>query len=436
MQGSRDWLTNAEAAALGRYRPMRSFFVTLIVQPEDTGMLNRRSFLKHAAVRTATTSAAAILPTSVIASDREARKPAQAPSCKVPPAEILSLPEFEEHARRCMPHMAYEFVASGAADEHTLQWNRDAYDRIRLRPHVLQDVARVDTRVSLLGRELAFPILLAPTSYHRALHPDGELATARGAGAAGVTWVVSTATTTTLEEIRRTATAPLWFQLYVQPDRGVTRELVQRAEANGCQALCLTVDTPVLGVRNRQVRAKFVLPPGVTAPYMTQLRAGGQAVSDPRRGVAVTWKDVEWLRSVTHVPLLLKGIITGDDAHSGIAAGAQGIIVSNHGARNLDTLPATIDALPEVVDRVGGRVPVLVDGGVRRGTDVLKAVALGASAVLIGRPYCYGLSVGGDVGVRRVVEILRAELEIALQLTGHRSLSGLDRRVLWDQPKR
>jgi 4-hydroxymandelate oxidase len=299
---------------------------------------------------------------------------------------------------------------------------------------VLEDVARVDTRVSLLGRELAFPILLAPTAYHRALHPDGELATAKGAGAAGATWVVSTATTTTLEEIGRTATAPLWFQLYVQPDRGVTRELVQRAEASGCQALCLTVDTPVLGARDRQVRARFALPPGVTAPYMTQLGAGAQAVSDPRRGVAVTWKDVEWLRSIARVPLLLKGILTADDAERGIAAGAQGIIVSNHGARNLDTLPATIEALPEVSDRIGGRVPILIDGGVRRGTDVLKAVALGATAVLIGRPYCYGLSVGGAAGVQRVVDILRTELEMALQLTGRRTLAELDRSVLWDRP--
>jgi 4-hydroxymandelate oxidase len=397
-------------------------------------MLSRRSFLQHSAVTTATTAAAAILPTSVIASGRETWPRSSPRTCKIAASEIQSLPEFEEHARQCMPHMAYEFVASGAADEHTVRWNREAYDRIRLRPRVLEDVSRVDTRVALFGRELSFPILLAPTSYHRALHPDGEVATAKGAGAAGVTWVVSTATTTTLEEIRRAATAPLWFQLYVQPDRGVTRELVERAEANGCQALCLTVDTPVLGARNRQVRAKFALPPGVTAPYMTQLRAGARAVSDPRRGVAVTWKDVEWLRSVARVPLLLKGIITGDDANRGVVAGAQGIIVSNHGARNLDTLPATIDALPEVVDRVAGRVPILVDGGVRRGTDVLKAVALGAAAVLIGRPYCYGLSVGGADGVQRVVDILRTELEIAMQLTGRRSLSELDRGVLWDSP--
>jgi 4-hydroxymandelate oxidase len=352
--------------------------------------------------------------------------------CGIAPADILSLPEFEEHARQCMPPMAYDFLASGAADENTLRWNRESYDRIRLRPRILHDAGTIDTRVTLFGHEHAFPVLLAPTAYHRALHPEGELATARGAGAAGATWVVSTATTTPLEDIARVATAPLWFQLYVQPDKGATQALVQRAEANGCQALCLTVDTPVQGARNRQTRAKFALPAGVTAPYMTQLSTNGRPIADTRRGVAVTWKDVEWLRSIARVPLLLKGIITGDDAEHGIAAGASGIMVSNHGARNLDTLPATIDALPEVGERVAGRVPVLVDGGIRRGTDIVKAIALGATACLIGRSYCFGLSIGGAEGVQRVVEILRGELEMAMQLTGRRTLRDIDRSVLWD----
>jgi 4-hydroxymandelate oxidase len=398
---------------------------------EGPPMLNRRTLLQSAL----TTAAAAMVPVGAQARARDAGGPdapgaPQPPACGVDPQAVLSLPELEERARGCMTTMAYEYVASAAADEHTLRWNREAYDRIRLRPRVLQDVGTVDTRVSLLGRELPFPILLAPTAYHRAIHPEGEVATARGAGAAGATWVVSTATTTTLEEIARAATAPLWFQLYVQPDKGVTEELVRRAEAAGCQALCLTVDTPVQGARNRQGRARFALPPGVTAPYMTQLGAGGRAITDTRRGVVVTWKDVEWLRSIARVPLLLKGIITGDDAERGIEV-SHGIIVSSHGARNLDTLPATIDALPEVAERVRGRVPVLVDGGVRRGTDVLKAIALGATAVLVGRPYCYGLAVAGAAGVQRAVEILRTELEMAMQLTGRRSLRDLDPSVLW-----
>lgn len=398
-------------------------------------MVNRREFLHAASALAASASVPAGLTTRAHASDTATftaidTAHAHGVACDIPSNDVLSLPEFEEHARRCMSHMAYEFVSAGAADEHTLRWNRDAYDRLRLRPRVLQDVRTVDTRLTLLGQELRFPILLAPTAYHRALHPEGELATARGAGAAGATWVVSTATTTPFEDIARVATAPWWLQLYVQPDRAVTRDLVQQAEGAGCQALCVTVDTPVQGARNRQTRARFALPPGVKAPYMTQLKSGA-AVADNRRGVIFTWKDVEWLRSVARVPLLLKGILTGDDADRGIHAGAQGILVSNHGGRVLDTLPATIEALPEVVERVGGRVPVLVDGGVRRGTDVIKALALGASAVLIGRPYCYALALGGAPGVQRVVEILRGELEMAMQLIGRRSLREIDRTALW-----
>jgi len=349
---------------------------------------------------------------------------------KVEAPAVLSLPEFEEHAQRCLSPMAYAYIASGAADEITLRWNRDAYDSIRLRPRVLRDVANVDTTVTLFGQTLAFPILLAPTAYHRVIHPEGEIETAKGAGAAGATWVVSTATTTPLEDIARVATAPLWFQLYVQPDKSITKDLVQRAEAVGCQALCLTVDTPVQGVRNRQTRTRFALPPGVTVPYMTQIDAEGRAVMDNRRGMVTTWKDVEWLRSFAKVPVLLKGILDADDAELSVSAGASGIIVSNHGARNLDTAPATIDVLPEISERVQGRVPVLVDGGVRRGTDVVKAVALGATAVMIGRPYCYGLAVGGAAGVQRVVEILRNELEMTMQLMGRRTLKELDRSAI------
>jgi 4-hydroxymandelate oxidase len=356
------------------------------------------------------------------------------PACGVGVKDVLSLPEFEEHARRCMSTMTYEYVASGAADEHTLRWNREAYDRIRLRPRVLRDVTRIDMRVSLFGKELPFPILLAPTAYHRTIHPEGEIATARGAGAAKATWVVSSSTTTTIEDIAGAATAPLWFQLYLQPDRGFIRDLVQRVEEAGCQALCLTVDQPVLGARNRQTRAKFALPPGVTAPYRRDIGLG-KDILDPRRTVA-TWKDVEWLRSIARGPLLLKGVLTAEDAEQSLQAGAQGIIVSNHGARILDTAPATIDALPEVAERIDGRAPVLVDGGVRRGTDIVKALAVGASAVLIGRPYCYGLAVGGADGVHRAVDILRTELEMAMMLTGRASLGEIDRSVLWDTPRR
>jgi 4-hydroxymandelate oxidase len=331
-----------------------------------------------------------------------------------------------------MTPMAYEFVASGAADEHTLRWNREAFDRIRLRPRVLRDVAIVDTRVTLLGRDLAFPILLAPTAYHRVLHPEGEIATARGASAAGIIWIVSMSTTTAIGEIARAATTPLWFQLYFQSDQGFTRDVVRQAEEAGCEAVCLTVDSPIIGPRNRQTRAAFRLPPHVTTPHLYDIGHRKQAIMDPRR-VAATWRDVEWLRAFTKLPLVLKGILDPDDADLAIQSGAEGIIVSNHGGRNLDTTPAAIDALPEVVERVQGRVPLLVDGGIRRGTDVLKAIALGATAVLIGRPYCYGLAVAGSEGVRRVVDILRGELEAAMMLSGAGAIGSIDRSLLWDR---
>jgi 4-hydroxymandelate oxidase len=341
------------------------------------------------------------------------------------PDVAVSLADFEPLARERIARMAYEYVSGGAGDEVTLRWNQEAFERIRLRPRVLVDVSRLDTRVSLFGRELPFPILLAPTAYHRLVHPEGERATAQGAAAAGATFVLSTFATTAVEEVARLG-APLWFQLYVQPDRGFTRELVQRAEAAGCQALCVTVDTPIAGARNREVRAGFELPPGMALPHLA-----GLAQPDPRYGhrpahreifssvldSTLTWKDVEWLLSFARVPVLLKGVLDPDDAGRAVALGVAGLIVSNHGARNLDTAPATIDALPAV--------------GVRRGTDVLKAVALGAAAVLIGRPYLYGLGVAGAAGVQRVVEILRSELEMALALTGRRALAEVDRSLLW-----
>ena len=338
---------------------------------------------------------------------------------------VFSLLEFEEIARQRMPSMVYEFVASGAADEKTLQWNREAYDKVRLRPRVLQNVTSVDLSVTILGQRHPSPILLAPVAYQRLMHPEGELETARGAGAAGATWVVSTSTNTPIEEIAQAATAPLWFQLYMQSDREFTRDLVARVEDAGCRALVLTVDTPTLGARNRQARAGFMLPDGMPTPHLFHVDIPASA------RVVVTWRDVEWLRSIARVPLLLKGILDPPDAERAMATGADGVIVSNHGGRNLDTLPATLDALPPIVQRVAGRIPLLLDGGIRRGTDVVKALALGATAVLIGRPYCYGLSVAGAEGVTRVVQLLEQELAMALKLLGRRGVGEVMSDVLW-----
>jgi 4-hydroxymandelate oxidase len=242
--------------------------------------------------------------------------------------------------------------------------------------------------------------------------------------------VVSTATTTPIREVADVATTPLWFQLYVQSDREFTRDLVEEVEAAGCRALCVTVDTPALGVRNRMARAQFALPPGLSTRHLYDVSNRLRGIITPEK-VTLTWADIEWLRSIATVPILLKGILDPDDAERAVAAGVQGIVVSNHGARNLDTTPATIEALPAVADRVAGRVPVLMDGGIRRGTDVLKALALGARAVLIGRPYCYGLAVGGAAGVARVLEILLEEFRLAMKLTGRSTIGAIDRGVLW-----
>lgn len=334
-----------------------------------------------------------------------------------------------------MQPSSWEFLTAGAADELTLRWNREAYERLRLKPHVLIDVSHLDTRVTLFGQEQAFPIMLAPVAAHRLAHPEGELATVRGASAAKATMVLSSYSTTSLEDVSAAARTSLWFQLYAQTDRGFTRELVQRAEAAGYRALCLTVDTAVAGVRNREARAHVKMPPlpnlkglkSATDGFQTGSQQLGGGILDP----ALSWKDVEWLRSFAKVPLLLKGVLNPDDADRAVKSGVAGIIVSNHGGRNLDTVPATIDALPWVVEKVSGRVPVLVDGGIRRGTDVLKAIALGASAVLIGRPYVYGLGADGEAGVTKVLNILQREFQLAMALTGRTNIASIDRSVIW-----
>ena len=337
-------------------------------------------------------------------------------------SEILNLFDIEKMAERKMTKMAYEYVASGAADEWTLRWNREALDAIKLNPTVLTDVSKLDTRVTLFGHELPYPILIAPTAYHKLMHPEGELATARGAGNASAVYVVSSFTTTPLSEIAGAATHPLWFQLYVRDDRELTKDLVQEAEVHGYRALCVTVDTTVTGVRNRQQRADFALPDDVRTPHMP----GALVEQKP-----LTWKDIEWLQSFAKTPVLLKGILNSDDAEKAVQSGVSGIIVSNHGGRNLDTVPATIEALPRIAERIDRRIPVLMDGGIRRGTDVVKAIALGASAVLVGKPVCFGLASAGAEGVTKVMEILRNELELAMALTGKATLASIDRSVIW-----
>lgn len=354
------------------------------------------------------------------------------------PADIAALTDYEPYARHRMGENAWAYIEGGAADELTLRWNADAYARLRLNGRALPDVRDVDTRVTLFGQDFDHPILLAPVAHQTLVHPDGETATALGAAAMGAGMVVSTQAGVALEEVAAQPGARLWFQLYVNPDRGFTGELVRRAEAAGYRALVITVDAPV-SLRNREQRAGFRLPPGVEAVNLRgQPPPPSPTTGDERDALrallagAAGWADIDWLRSFTKLPILLKGIMTAEDAERAAAHGADGIVVSNHGGRVLDTLPATIEALPVIAGRVGGRVPLLVDGGIRRGTDVVKALALGASAVLIGRPYVYALAVGGAVGVAHALKILRTELEVAMVLTGCASLAAIDRRVLWE----
>lgn len=344
------------------------------------------------------------------------------PGSPIDLTEIINLFDVEKLAVGRMTPMAYEYVASGAADEFTVRWNRQALDAIKLNARVLVDVSNIDTRTSLLGFDLTYPILVAPTAYHKIMHPEGELATARGAGAASAIYVVSSFTNTHLSEIAQVATQPLWFQLYVRDDREFTKALVQEAEAHGCRALCVTVDTPVAGVRNRQQRVNFAMPEGITTPHMVDAFAITKSL---------TWKDIDWLKSFTKIPILLKGILNPDDADIAVQTGVSGIVVSNHSGRNLDTVPATIEVLPRIAETVNKRVPILMDGGIRRGTDVLKAIALGANAVLVGKPICFGLACGGAEGVTKVLEILRTELELAMALTGQATIATIDHSVIW-----
>lgn len=295
------------------------------------------------------------------------------------------------------------------------------------------------TRVTLFGDTYEHPLFLAPVAFHRLAHPDGELATALGAGAVGAGMVVSTSASVPLEQVAQQASSPLWFQLYLQHDREFTASLVQRAEQAGYRALVLTVDAPVT-LRNREQRAGFRLPPGIEPVNLRGMVPAPPPRAEPHesevfRGLlagTATWKDIAWLRSLTRLPLLLKGIMSPADALRAIREGVDGIVVSNHGGRALDTAPASIEALPRIADAVAGRIPLLMDGGIRRGSDVVKALALGARAVLIGRPYIHGLAVGGPIGVAHVVKILRTELEIAMTLTGCANLDAIDRSVIWE----
>lgn len=354
-----------------------------------------------------------------------------------PIAGCANVLDFEGIARDRMERAFYDYYAGGSEDEVTLAANRGAFADVFLRPRVLVDVSRVDTSASVLGCHVSMPVLVAPTAFHRLAHPDGELATARAAGSARTLMVASTIATYTIEEIARAASGPLWYQLYVYKDRALARDLIRRAEKAGYRALCLTVDTPRLGCRERDVRNRFSLPPGITMRNFEGVLFDAAEMGESFHEYAVrqfdcslTWDAVEWLRGETRLPIILKGIIAAEDATLAVERGVDGIIVSNHGGRQLDGAEATLKALPRVVDAVAGRSEVFMDGGVRRGTDVIKALALGARAVLVGRPCLWGLAAAGETGVARVLEIFRQELSLSMALCGCPNLGAIDRSLI------
>jgi 4-hydroxymandelate oxidase len=343
------------------------------------------------------------------------------------PPHVVALTDYEPLARERMTSQAWAYLSGGAGDEIGLRRNREAFDQIELRTRILPDLSEASTQITLLGRTFDYPFLLAPVAYQMLAHPAGELATAEAAGVMNAGMVVSTQASVSLEAIPERTLGPLWFQLYIQPDREFTAALVQRAESAGYQALVITVDAPVNGIRNREQRAGFALPQGVEAVNLRGMKTPQEAprtlADAPLFGTALakaapTWRDLEWLLSKTKLPVLVKGVTTEDDVERCIALGVAGVIISNHGARTLDTIAPPVSLLPSIAKRVDGRVPILIDGGIRRGTDILKAIALGAQAVLIGRPYVYALAAAGALGVAHAIAILRAELEVAMALTG------------------
>lgn len=353
----------------------------------------------------------------------------------------INLRDYEALAEARLDPAVWAYLAGGAADEITLRANRAAWEGLRLLPRVLRPLAGGHTQLDLFGRRWPHPILLGPVAHQQLAHADAECGSALAAAAQGAGFVLSTLASAPLEAVARLTASdagrgPLWFQLYWQHDRAFTAELVQRAEGAGYEAIVLTVDAPTSGARDRERRAGVRLPPPVNLQRLQPRPArvaGASALFDDLLHDAPTWDDLAWLRGRTRLPLLVKGVLHPEDARQAAATGADGVIVSNHGGRTLDTALPTADALPRIADAVGGELPMLVDGGIRRGTDVLKALALGARAVLIGRPYVMALAAAGPRGVAHMIRLLRDELEIAMALTGCRTLADiaptlLDRR--------
>lgn len=357
-------------------------------------------------------------------------------------AEPVNVNEFQELAKQALPKMYYDYFSGGAEDQFTLKENMEAFKRIIIRPRVLVDVSKLDISTTILGYKTSSPIMIAPTAMQGLAHPEGEVATARAAAACNTIMVLSFSSSYSLEEVASSCNAVRFFQLYVYKRRDVSALMVQRAERNGFNAIIVTVDTPKLGRREADIKNRMISPPlsnlkglisnDVVSDKGSKLEAFASATLDP----SLSWKDIAWLKSITNLPVLIKGILTREDALKAMEVGVAGIIVSNHGARQLDYSPATIAVLEEVVHAVEGRIPVILDGGIRRGTDVFKALALGAQAVMIGRPVVYSLAAKGQDGVERVVKMLNDELELTMTLSGCSMVKDITRCHVWTEHDR
>ena len=351
----------------------------------------------------------------------------------------VNIYDFELLAKEKLSQTAYDYYSSGANDEITLRENCDAYIRIFLKYRVLVDVDQRDLSTEVLGQKISMPVMIAPTAFHKMAHSEGEVAVAKAATKADTIMILSTLSNSSIEEVVKVSKGNIWFQLYVFKDREVTKKLVKRAEDAGCKALVLTVDAPVLGLRERDVRNKFNLPDGFTVKnlepfYKEKLSlnhdSGIAGYFAENLDPSLSWKDVDWLKSITKLPLIIKGIACKEDALLAVQYGADGIVISNHGGRQLDTCRSTIDVLPEVANAVQGKTEIFIDGGIRRGTDIIKAIALGAKAVLIGRPAIWGLAYDGENGVCSVLEILKKEFDLAMALCGCVSVTKITKDLI------
>ncbi|XP_003793860.1 hydroxyacid oxidase 2 [Otolemur garnettii] len=346
---------------------------------------------------------------------------------------LVCLTDFEVQAREQLSKTSWDFINGGADEGITREDNIAAFKKIRLRPRYLRDVSEVDTRTTILGEEISAPIGISPTGFHTIACPDGEMSTARAAQAAGVCYITSTFASCSFEDIVAAAPGGLrWFQLYVQSDQQLNKQLVQRVESLGFKALVVTVDAPVVGNRRHDIRNGLDLKRNL---MLTDLRSPGERNSIPSLQTSApspyfSWNDLSWFQSLTRLPIILKGILTKEDAELAVKHNVQGIVVSNHGGRQLDEVPSSIDALTEVVTAVNGKLEVYLDGGVRTGNDVLKALALGAKCVFLGRPILWGLACKGEHGVRDVLNILKNELHTSMALTGCRSIAEINRNLI------